>query len=419
MVSSLEPAAPLARRALIGSGVLLAVAVGIANGLNAVFQLALARILEPSEFSLLAALFTAVLIAAVPPLAFQATVARAVAVHLADGDAAAAARVLGGTLAGVGLLAAALLVLAAVAAGLVAGTAGGAASLDTAGTAATATVALAIPVAWGGLQGAGRFVELAGAHVLFAGSRLAAGIGIGLAGGGAGAVMAGVAGATAVTVVLSLVPLRRLLAAPGREARRIVTRANAGAALGLTALTALSATDLLVAKLAFPAERAGAYAAASIGARVLLLVPIAVTTVLFPRVATLRDARRERRHLLAGAAVVAGAGAALTAVLWGLAGPLLEIAFGPDYTDAEPWLGPLALAMTVYAVATVYLYHFLSLGRQRFAVVLLGLLAVQLAAFAGFHGEPAELIGVQLGVAASTLAAAELWHRLRHDPRPG
>jgi len=73
------------RRALIGSGVVLAVAVGTANGLNAVFQLAMARILDPAEFSLLAALFTVVLIAAVPPLAFQATVAREVATRLADG----------------------------------------------------------------------------------------------------------------------------------------------------------------------------------------------------------------------------------------------------------------------------------------------------------------------------------------------
>ena len=65
-------------------------------------------------------------------------------------------------------------------------------------------------------------------------------------------------------------------------------------------MTALATSDLLVAKLAFPSGQAGDYAAASVGARVLLLIPIAVTTVLFPRVATLRDRRRERTHLLAG-----------------------------------------------------------------------------------------------------------------------
>src|SRR5262249_3688393 len=68
-----------ARRALIGSGLLLAVAVAAANALNAVFQLSLARILDRGEYSLLAALFAVVLIGAVPPLAFQATTARRVA----------------------------------------------------------------------------------------------------------------------------------------------------------------------------------------------------------------------------------------------------------------------------------------------------------------------------------------------------
>ena len=57
----------------------------VANGLNAVFQIALARILEPSAYSLLVALVVVTLIAAVPPLAFQAGVAREVAVALADG----------------------------------------------------------------------------------------------------------------------------------------------------------------------------------------------------------------------------------------------------------------------------------------------------------------------------------------------
>ena len=70
--------------------------------------------------------------------------------------------------------------------------------------------------------------------------------------------------------------------------------------------------------------------------------------------------------------------------------------------------------MSLYALATVYLYHFLSLGRSRFALVLAGILAVQLAIFAAVHGSPRELIGVQIGVSAATLVACEAWHLLRH-----
>jgi len=166
-------------------------------------------------------------------------------------------------------------------------------------------------------------------------------------------------------------------------------------------------------ELAFDPDTAGAYAAGSIGARGVLLVPIAVTTVLFPRVATLRDPSRERRHLRGGLAAVVLAAAPLTAILWVFAGPLIDLTFGSAYEAAEAWLGPLSLAMTLYALATVYLYHFLSLGRSRFALVLVALLGAQLAVFAGLHGSPEELVGVQIGFGAATLVAAEAWHALR------
>lgn len=409
-----------ARRTLIGSGLLLALAVGAANALNAVFQFALARILERGEYSLLAALFAVVLIGAVPPLAFQATTARNVAANLSAGDEAEAGRYLRGTLRSVLVWTAALLMLTVVLVPI-----GAAAGLNEplaiGATAATVAIALVIPVVWGGLQGAHRFRDLAVFTLLFAGSRLAAGLVIAGAGGGVGPVMLGVAAATALTAVVSILPIRRLVVPHGgwigfvrTPAGRLATLPNAGAAVGLTTLTILATSDLLVAKLAFPSGRAGDYAAASVGARVLLLIPIAVTTVLFPRVATLRDRRRERSHLLAGLLAVGVTAAIATTILWTLATPLIDLTFGAKYDDAASWLGPLSVAMSLYALATVYMYHFLSLGRSRFAVVLLGLLALQLVLFGALHGSPRELIGIQIGVSAATLVAAEAWHLARH-----
>jgi O-antigen/teichoic acid export membrane protein len=411
----LGPAVPVEGppRALLGPGLFVGAAVVAANALNAAFQVALARILDPSDYSLLVALVVVTLIAAVPPLAFQAGVAREVAVALAAERPAEAGAVLRATV--LGLVPWALAVLAAGGVAL--------AVLDSAGrgdagatfaTAATIAAALVIPAVWGGLQGARLFVALGLAHLTFAGSRLAAGLAIGAAGGGAGAVMGGVAGATVFTLALTLVPLRDLWRRAARTGRRrLATLQNAAAATGLTVLTALATIDVLVAKLAFPSATAGAYGVASVGARVLLLVPIGVTTVLFPRVAVLRDRARERRHLLAGLGVVALLGALTTAVLWLCAGPLIRHVFGDDYAAAIPWLGPLSLAMSLYALTTVYLYHFLSLARTRFALVLVGVFAAQLIGFALAHDRPAELIGVQIAAAAVTLVAAESWYLLR------
>jgi O-antigen/teichoic acid export membrane protein len=403
----MEPAPPQpAARALLGPGLFVGGAVVAANGLNAVFQVALARILDPSEYSLLLALVVITLIAAVPPLAFQASVAREVAVALAAGRGEEAGAALRDTVRGLVLWALGVVVLGAAAYPL-AGWAGLA-------TATTIAGALVIPAVWGGLLGARLFVVFGLAQLAFAGTRLGAGLGIGFAGGGAAGVMGGVAAATAFTLALTALPQRDLWRAAVRSrARRLATLPNAAAATGLTALMALATVDVLVAKLAFPSATAGAYGVASVVARVLLLVPIGVVTVLFPRVATLRDPARERRYLLAGLGVVALFGALTTAVLWLLAGPLVRNVFGHKYAAAIHWLGPLSLAMALYALATVYVYHFLSLARTRFALVLVGVLAAQLVAFAALHGRPADLIGVQIAASAVTVVAAELWYLVR------
>jgi O-antigen/teichoic acid export membrane protein len=172
-------------------------------------------------------------------------------------------------------------------------------------------------------------------------------------------------------------------------------------------------SDLLVARLAFSGDEAGAYAAAAVASKVLLLVPIAATTVLFPRVAVLHDRARERRHLLAGLGIVAAASAALTALAWLLADPLIDLLFGSEYTAAESWLGPLCVAMALYGLAIVYLYHFLALGPARIGIVLVGLLAAQTVTYALIHGEPADLVAVQISFAAVTVLACEMWYLLR------
>lgn len=410
MPATAESEAGSGRRGLVRAGLVLTVAVGLANVLNAVLQFGLARVLDPDEYALLAALFAVVFVGAIPPLAFQATTARAVAADLTEGDAAAAGALLRGTLRSVLGWTAALLAVTAVAVPIAAA-AGMDDALAVGAAAGTVAVALSIPVVWGGLQGSGRFMALSGAHLFAAGARLCAGVAAGLAGGGVAGVMLAIAGATVLTAAVTALPLRRLLGAAGDVARRrLATRANVGAAVGLTALWALAYDDLLAAALAFTGDESGAYAAASVGARVLLLVPIAATTVLFPRVATLGDPRRERRHLLAGLAVVGAVSAVAVALLWAFAGTVVDLAFGSEYEAAAAWLGPLGLAMALYGLAIVYLYHFLALGRARFGAVLVALLAAQIVAFVLFHDAPRELVAIQIAFGAMAAAAGEVWY---------
>src|SRR5205814_9866815 len=127
---------------------------------------------------------------------------------------------------------------------------------------------------------------------------------------------------------------------------QIAPLTNAGTPLTLTALTALTMSDLLVAKLAFSSHRAGVYASVSVGARaVLLLIPIGVAAVLFPRVATLEDEPKERQHLVGALPAVAAVCAAATASLPGRAGPLRQLTSGSQHHPRTPCRGPLSAAV--------------------------------------------------------------------------
>ena len=402
-------AAPLGERhSLLRSGVVVGIGIGAGSVLHSVFHLALARILGPAEYSLLASLLAVVLIATPPTLALQAAVAREVAWRLAREGRSAAGLVLRCTARALlrrALALSALSLLPIVGAILLLGV------RDPVPVIATG-VALAgmftLPVVWGGLQGSQQFVDLSIAQVVFASLKLGAGIGVGVLGAGAGSIMLAVAGAALITAGLSFLPLRsmwRSAAGIAAPPRRIVRGFAGGPAAVLTLFALVSGLDVLVARIAFDPDVAGAYSAVSFGARTMLVIPLAVTTVLFPRVAVLADRGSERRHLLGGLVAVAGLGALATAVLFAAPETIIRFAFGADYLQAAPWLGPLGAAMTLFALANVYAFHFLSLGQTQYAVVLGAVALLQFGLYALLHGSPEQLIGV-LAISAGLLLVA-------------
>lgn len=399
---------------LVRSGLAFGGAIAAANILTAGTQLALARLLAPSEYSLLVTLFVVITVVGVPLGGLQATVARQVAAALATG---------GDPFAGVAIRAAARALLRlAVPAALVAGAVAVplAFLLDVrrpwpiVAAGATIAASVALTVVWGSLQGSHRFIELSWAQVGFALLKLLAAVTAAALGASVGGVMTAVAAATVVTLALGTLPLAPYLrasahAAVGRVS--LVTRYSASAGAALTLFTVMTTLDVLVARVTLRAELAGAYAAASVLARALLVIPTAVTTVLFPKVSILRDRSRERRHLLAGLAATLALCLAATAVIWLDAPQILDVVFGSRYAPAAHWIGPLSLAMSFYAVAFVYLFHVLSLGRTDFALLAIPVTALQAVGFALFHGSGGKLVAVQVAAAFGLALFGELINR--------
>jgi O-antigen/teichoic acid export membrane protein len=395
-------------------GVVVAIGFSLAMVLQLAFHLAVARILGPADYSLLAVMLTLVLITTPAALALQAAVAQEVGWRFDREGEAAVGVVLRDTLGALTRRVAALFILF-IPLGVV-----GAILTDVrrplpvVATLATIAGMLMFSLAVGGLQGMYRFGQVSAAQCWFAGLKLCAGLALGLLGFAAGGVMLGVAVAAWVAAFSSAAPLRRVVE-QGRSLRsrprRILRGFAGGPAAVLTLFAGLTSMGVLVARLAFPQSTAGGYAAISFGAYSLLVVALTITTLVLPRAGAARDPRSEHMHLLRGLAAVAVLGAVGTTILFAFPETIVRLAFGSEYVFAAPWLGPLGIAMTLFALGNVYLHLFLSMGKSQFTLFLIVLLVMEIALFALFHSSPDDLIAVLIATAAVLVIGSAVFDR--------
>jgi O-antigen/teichoic acid export membrane protein len=397
------------------AAVFVGLMVLVANGLNAVFHFVVAHLMQPVEYSLLATLFLIVTISAVPALSLQAVVAKDVLARIGEHGHAAVGLVLREVLAWFWPRVLVLLAIGTALAIPLAVLTHVQRALPALAAAVAVIAGLLSPIVWGALQGVERFTWFGLSQAAFAGAKFVVGIALAAAGYGAAAILFGVAAASVLAAGLSLWPLRDMLrASRGMKAAKLkfVSRYLPEASLALSLFVALSGMDLIVSRIAFTDGTSGAYAAASVGARTLLVIPMAATTVLFPRIAAMNDSRGERRYLLLGAAAVGAIGAVCAAVVLIFPSPLLHLAFGHKYDMAQSWIGPLSISMVFYGIGNVYLFHFLAQGRGRFMFVLTGVLLAQLTGFALFHGRPIDLVYVQIVTSVVVVIACEAFDRI-------
>jgi O-antigen/teichoic acid export membrane protein len=414
--ASVETSVPAAGGVLglLRSSAVVGAAIGATYVLNGLFSLVMARVLEPHEYSLMISLFTVILMSNVPTLALQAGVARGMAQRLRSGGEAEAGRLLRAALTGVLRWEALVLALAGAATYPLVRLLHVQHALPPAATAGAVALGFVVPVALGGLQAQQRFAALSFVQLFYAALKFGAGVVFALAFGVSG-VMVGIALATAGTVGLALWLLRGTLAAAhgGAGAGRSGLLRDSGlAATAFTLWTCCAYVDQIVARLALPHERAGVFQAASTATRLMFVIPVVATTVLFPRVASLGDALREREHLVLGVRFVSLFAAVGTALAFLVPRQLIELSLGEKYVAAAPWLGWLALTMSLFALGYVYVAHFVALGRTRFPLVLVGGVALELLLFSLLHGSPRQLVAVELASAALLVLASEAYDRV-------
>lgn len=371
----------------------------VANLLLYLFQVMVGRRLAPPEFGEFAALFGIVYLAGAASNAVQAWVARTVA---ASGDGEVRLLV-------AGVIRRSLLVAAgAVALGsLLVPAAGPFLHLDDhqalAPVGAVLVLAMLAPVTQGAFLGEQRFSWYSTSLVGGAAVRLLAGwaaLSLGL--GATGALWAVAAGLGACFVV-GVAVIR-----PGPATSRVdVGKATQGlllpTLLAFLAISVPASADVLAVRHLFSAHDAGLYGGVALMGRIVLFLPLAVSLVLFPRVAReVSEGGSGRRHLVAGLVITSllSGGAAFIFVVAPRAA--LDAMLGSNYSGASGLLPIYAGAMFLFSLAVVFVYHHLARGRASYVyLVLIPHIALQATLPYIFHDSLSQVVWL---VAATNLS---------------
>lgn len=351
-----------ARRVVPVAGLVLGLAMGLANVMGYVFVALVSSTLGPADFGGFSALNTYGVLLAMPAGAFQVVVARRQTRAHHDGDrqvtGLTTSAVVGVTLA-VATIACAPLLRDVL-------------RLDTAWSVVWLALMLPPMTVTGALQGIllGResYGRLSIVYLVTAGTRLVAAacaVGWGFA---VAEVFAATLAASIATVLVALLLARRLLA-PGARAPRALevlddlVRSN----IALAGLMALSSLDVVLARTVLTEHDSGSYALAALFGKVVFWGTQFVALAIVPALAGGGGQVRATLHRSALGVLLIGSVVALGCAL--APGPLVALSGGSAFTDAEPLLVWAALTGTLWAIVQVWLFAGMSTGDHVMSVV--------------------------------------------------
>jgi len=260
------------------------------------------------------------------------------------------------------------------------------------------TLAFALPVNQGMLQGLERFLHLGFANALLALLRLAIGVvlvylGFGLYGG---LIAYPIAYIVIFIITLSLV----------RDIGGIVSEKFEASALtsytGLTFLAifsfaTLTNMDIVLVKHFLSAEDAGSYAAISVLGKIALFAPAGIGIAMFPKTSGFFETGVKTgpilRKALVSVLLIAGS---VVIVYWLFSGFIVNYLYGDKYPLVTSNLVKYGLAMALFAVSYLLMNYLLSLNQTRAAYCFLGGMLLELGLIFFLHSGVAQVVNMML-----------------------
>lgn len=282
--------------------------------------------------------------------------------------------------------------------------------------------AMVIPVLWGGLQGLQKFGLLTLSLIINSGLKLALGVLFVFLGFGILGAMSAIAVSNFVTTILSsLIIGVSLLKERAVAHQEVIPKSSSptnfsevyhyslSAGLVLLCFMVLTNIDLILVKHFFTPIEAGYYSIAQMAGKIILVLPIPIVTVMFPKLSSFegrekRPAATLRKSL--GIAVFLCGGAVILSLLFPSA--IVKILSGKVYLECSPLVGMFSVNMTLFSLTLILLYYHLSTPERWFLYPLFFFTLIEIGFIILFHDTLFQVL-LTVGIVAFCLAVINFY----------
>ncbi len=174
-------------------------------------------------------------------------------------------------------------------------------------------------------------------------------------------------------------------------------------------------SDIFIVKHFFDAQQAGLYSSIALLGKAIFFGTWIIVTILFPRVIEAKKEGKPHQHLFYSAMLLVGfVGILFIGGSWLCSDLLVTTVFGSSYEVVASILWLYALSTTVYALAHIFVYYYMSLENYIPIYISLFFGCSQILALWLFHNTFIEIISVQILLMSIMLSSMFLYHNRKY-----
>jgi O-antigen/teichoic acid export membrane protein len=217
-----------------------------------------------------------------------------------------------------------------------------------------------------------------------------------------------VAGGIAASFVFGLFPFQRKITVAVSTKKNLVTQDNSIDKRGIMIFFMLTAfyeltqiiinnSDIILVKHYFNNEQAGLYASLALIGRVVYFVAWMFVMLLLPKVIQLKkDGKETQPILMKYVMYVAVLSAGIVLITFVFPETVVNLMFGKEYLSMAFLLWKYALATSIFAIANIFAYYFLSINQYAPVVVSAVIGLTQIGLIIMFHNSLQQVVEMQI-----------------------